>query len=109
MKAWAQRNPTAVMALFAHNGLVYYESALTEPLTESDKIAELWKVVPKNQDNITYTTKLLALQDGIAVVNWRMSRTLLPSGAPQQIDGIFELHFDKQGLCNYFRQWRTVA
>ena len=106
---WINRDPEAVMSLFSHDDLRYYESALGEPITSWEKVLDLWKVVPTNQDEITFSYTLLSITDTSAIENWTMTRTLLPSGERQKIDGIFQLKFNgRENLCTYFKQWRTT-
>ena len=106
-KAWSERNPQAAASLFSKD-CKYYESALGEPCENWDAILKLWSVVPENQRDVTFDFKIIAIEENAGIVNWRVERTLLPSNEKQLIDGIYEISLNGQGLCTYFKQWRTV-
>lgn len=102
--AWVNRDPKATVQLFSNN-VKYYESVLEEPFESKEEVYELWKVVPSNQDNVSFEYKIISVPEGI--VNWKVKRTLLPSNKCQIIDGIFQIKLDSNGLCCFFKQWRT--
>jgi hypothetical protein len=86
----------------------YYEFAYGKPCKSWNDILKLWSVVPKNQKDVTFDFEILAVSDNTCIVNWGVSRTLIPSEKKQFIDGIFQISLNKEGLCNFFKQWRTV-
>ena|SRR3989338_1447970 len=106
-KAWSARNPKAAASLFSKD-CKYYESVFVEPCKNWDDILKLWLIVPKNQKNVTFEFKLISISDNVGIANWKVTRTLLPSNEKQLVDGIFQVSLNKQGLCNYFKQWRAV-
>lgn len=106
-KAWSGRNPEEAASLFSKD-CRYYESVFEEPCKSWDGILKLWLVVPKNQKNVTFDFEIIAVSDELGIANWRVTRTLLPSGEKQLIDGIYKISLNEQGLCNYFKQWRAV-
>jgi len=105
-ESWSRRNPKTA-SLFSRD-CKYYESALGEPCKSWDDIFKLWLVVPENQKDVAFNFQIIAFSDNTCAANWRVTRTLLPSKEKQIIDGIFQISLNKQGLCNYFKQWRTV-
>ena len=107
-EAWKRRDVDALMSLFAKEGITYYENSLLEPVKNWELIKDLWDEVPNNQKDISYWSEILSSTNDRTIINWKVSRTLVPSGIRQEIDGIFDVKFDKHGLCNYFNQWRTV-
>ena len=68
----------------------------------------LWGVVPTNQKDIALDFKVLATSGNTGVANWRMTRTLVPSGKRQRVDGIFLVTLENNGLCSLFKQWRVT-
>ena len=104
--AWSSRDNKAAASLFTKN-CSYYESALEKPCNNWSYILKLWSIVPKNQKNVVFKFKILAISDKFGIVNWKVERILLPSNEKQVIDGIFQISLDKNGLCTFFKQWRT--
>lgn len=84
----------------------YYENPIDEPCANFDEIVKLWEVVEENQKDITYSYEIVAYNDEVAIVNWQMKRTFIPTNAVQNIDGIFEVSVNDEGKCTLFKQWR---
>jgi len=106
-KAWVNLDPKNAVNLFSKD-VEYYESALKVPCQNWDEVFDLWKVIPTNQKDVAFSYDILAISRNLCVVNWRVERTQLPQSTKQKIDGIFVLRLNEDGLCNYFKQWRTV-
>ncbi len=106
-EAWSNLDAESAANLFSKD-VEYYESALANPCENWDKVYELWKVIPINQKEVNFDFNILATSDNLCVANWRIKRTLLPQNTKQKIDGIFVFKLNENGLCNYFKQWRTV-
>lgn len=106
-KAWSERDPKAAASLFSED-CIYYESVFEEPCKNWDGILKLWQAVPLSQKDIKFNFKIVAFSGDVCVANWKVSRTLLPSMEKQIIDGIFQISLNEQGLCNYFKQWRSL-
>ncbi len=106
-RAWCNRNPEEAVNLFSKD-VEYYESVFEKPCKNWDAVYKLWKIVPKNQKNITFNFKIISTSGNLAVANWKVKRTFLPSNEQQNIDGIFIIKLNNNGICNYFKQWRTV-
>ena len=84
----------------------YYENPLDNPCSTFEEIEKLWEVVEENQKDIEYTYEILCYNEDVCIVNWKMKRLFIPNNTIQSIDGIFEIKLNKDGLCNYFKQWR---
>ena len=84
----------------------YYENPIDGPCESFENIIKLWEVVPDNQKDITYTFEILAYNEKTCIINWQMERMLIPTNEKQQIDGLFQISLDDNGLCIYFKQWR---
>jgi len=105
--AWSKRDPEAAASLFSKD-CKYFESVFEPPCADWDAIHKLWLIVPNNQKDVTFEFEIIGFSDVFCIANWKVSRTLVPSGEKQLIDGIFQISLDKSGLCNYFKQWRSV-
>jgi len=109
MKSWKDRDPDRVMSLFDTSKLTYFESAVKPPMTNWNKVYDLWKVVPNNQKDIKISSDIVVSNNSFGVVHWTLSRFFIPTSTYQHIDGIFIISLNKKGLCTYFNQWRSVA
>jgi len=106
-EAWTERDPHQAANLFSKD-VEYYESVFDSPCENWDKVLNLWKVVPTNQKDVTFDFEIIATKNDLAVANWKVTRTLLPTNQKQIIEGIFVIKLNDEGRCNYFKQWRAV-
>jgi len=106
MSAWKTRDVEVVMETIAQD-CEYYETVFDRPCETFDDIKKLWKVVPTNQSDIEYSYKILAQDNESCIVNFFVTRKLLPSGVIQDVDGIFQISVDENNKCTFFKQWRS--
>lgn len=104
---WCNLDPVGAANLFSKD-VIYYESVFEKSCANWEEVFALWKLVPNNQKNISYHFEILSTSGDLAIANWQLSRILLPSNKNQLINGIFLIKLNKDGLCNYFKQWRTI-
>lgn len=107
-KAWMALDPKSASELFSKD-VVYYESALNAPCKSWEEVRNLWEVIPSNQKNVMFHFEILSATEKGCFANWQVERTLLPQNTQQKIDGIFLFRLNAEGLCSYFKQWRTVG
>ena len=106
-KAWSDLDPQTAANLFAKD-VEYYESTLKDPIESWDRVLDLWKIIPNNQKDVSFRFKIISTTGNLCVANWWVERTLLPQNIKQKIDGIFVFKLNEDGLCDYFKQWRTA-
>jgi hypothetical protein len=106
-EAWIERDPQKAANLFSKD-VEYYESVFDSPCGSWNEVLNLWKVVPINQNQVTFNFEIIALAKDFAVANFKVTRVILPTNKKQAIDGIFIIKLNNEGLCNYFKQWRSV-
>lgn len=104
-KAWENRDPQAAASLFAEN-VQYYESPFSDPCANWDEVLQLWLVVPNNQKDVQFQHDVLMVKNNLGVAHWKVSRTRLPGNEREDIDGIFLVSLNDDGLCTLFKQWR---
>jgi len=107
MTAWKKQDVGVVMKTISKN-CKYYETVFDEPCSSFEDIRKLWEVIPKNQKNIEFDFKIILSNDEFCIVNFFVNRTLIPSGIVQNINGIFQISLDENGLCSFFKQWRSI-
>ena len=102
-EAWSERNPQKAASLFSKD-VEYYESVFDKPCASWNEVYELWKVVPESQKDVTFEHELIAVNDNLAVANWKVTRTTIPANQKQKFDGVFVIKLNSEGLRNYFKQ-----
>lgn len=105
MNSWKELNWKRTLNTLDKN-VKYYENPLDPPCKDFIEVTNLWNVVADNQKDINYQYKILSYTDELCIINWQMTRTLIPSNIRQQIDGIFQISVNEEGKCTYFKQWR---
>lgn len=105
MESWKKLEGEKTCDLLA-NKLKYFENPIDKPCVTKEQVIPLWSVVKENQKDISYKFDILFEDDKSCVCHWIMTRTMVKTNEKQNIDGIFEIKLDKNGLCNYFKQWR---
>lgn len=107
-QGWVDRDPDAVMAVIAKEGLQYYETAFGESTTDWNAVKKLWGIVPENQKDVTFWFETLMADGDKILAHVKVTREMVPSGEKQDIDAAFVFGFDAENKINYFRQWRAV-
>ena len=84
----------------------YYENPIDEPCSTFDDVINLWNVVGDNQKDIKYKYEIVSFNEKTCIINWQMTRTMTKNNVKQEIDGIFQISLNEEGLCTFFKQWR---
>lgn len=105
-KAWTNLDPQNAANLFSKD-VEYYESALEKPCENWNKVFDLWQIIPNNQKDVNFNFEIINTSEKLCIANWQVKRISLPQNTKQKINGIFVFKLNKNGLCNYFKQWRT--
>lgn len=102
--AWVQKNPEAVLMLLAEKFL-YYETPFTKPFTTKKEIHLLWQEVPKSQKDIRFSHEILSVIKNTAIAHWKASFTRIKNNKKANLDGIFLITLNQEGLCTLFKMW----
>lgn len=105
MDSWKKLDYKKTLSIISKD-VKYYENPIDNPCSSFEEVVKLWEIVQDNQKDIEYKYDILSYTEDVCIVNWQMSRTLMPSNVKQEIDGIFQISLDENGLCKYFKQWR---
>lgn len=103
-QAWVKRDPEAALKLFASDAR-YYETPFDAPLVGRAAIGRYWQHVSESQENISFKATPLAIVTSACIARWRAKFTRIPNGTRVELDGVFLLKFDSQGLCVELREW----
>ena len=69
---------------------------------------ELWQKDLKNQEDVHFSYDIITVNRELGVAHWDASFTRVSSGVRDELDGVFVVSLDDQGLCTEFRQWWVV-
>ena len=105
MDSWKNLEGEKTCDLMAEN-LEYFENPIDKPLTNKEDVKPLWKIVPDNQKDISYSGNILFENEDSCIYHFKMKRTIVSTNKVQEIDGVFEIKLDENNLLTYFKQWR---
>ena len=105
MESWKNLDWKKTLELLSKD-VKYYENPIDKPCANFDEVTNLWSIVGNNQKDIDYKFQIISFNEDICIINWQMTRVMTNTNARQEIDGIFQITLDDNGLCSYFKQWR---
>ncbi len=103
-RAWSQRDPDAMTALFA-SGATYREDPFGAATNGRDAIRADWVDIAKHQKDIHFSYEVLSANQQRGVAHWAASFVRRPSKEVVQLDGILMATFNAAGQCTEFREW----
>lgn len=103
-RASAENNVQDSANLFAESA-AYYETPFAEPLCGRDAIFRYWEIGAQTLRDKVSTFEILAVQGQRGIARWRSSFIVIESGERLELDCLFVVDFDGQGLCRTFREW----
>ena len=96
---WIEKNPLKAASLF-QNTTYYQETPFDVAYTTYDEILEEWQGI-KNQEIKELSFSILAIDGDVAIVEWKFV-------SDQEYDGIYEIKFNENQECIYFKSWEMV-
>lgn len=102
--AWVSLDPDAAADLCTED-VMYYEDPLQPPHSGRDAVRKIWADVPTSQKDVKITTTILMMQDNQAIARWHATFMRVPSNAKAELDGIYSITLNDEGLCKEFHQW----
>lgn len=79
----------------------YQETPFMKPYTTIEEINQEWQHV-KNENIQNIEIKLLAIDGNIVIAEWLLKQN------NQEYDGIYEIKFNNNLECIYFKSWEMV-
>ena len=105
MESWKELDWKRTLKTLDKN-IEYCENPIDAPCKSFEDVISLWNVVADNQKNIDYKYEIILFDDKTCIINWQMTRTMTSDDSKQEIDGIFQISLNEEGLCTFFKQWR---
>ena len=97
---WFRKDIDRAVSLFTKTTF-YQETPFMKPYTTFQEISDEWQHVKEEQiDGIDII--LLAVDKNIAIAEWKLKQN------GQEYDGIYEIHFNDNLECIYFKSWEMM-
>ncbi|MEX2125086.1 MAG: nuclear transport factor 2 family protein [Woeseia sp.] len=103
-KAWEARSVEAASQLFSEEAL-YFETPYAVPFRGREGIGSYWSKVTEDQRDVDFEAEALGFVGTVGVAKWSARFTLASSGTAVELNGVFLLEFDDDGLCSRLREW----
>ena len=97
---WFNKDIESAVSLFSKTTF-YQETPFMNPYTKLDEIREEWQHI-KNENIQNIELKVLAIDDHILIAQWVLKQNDI------DYDGIYEIKFDKNLDCIYFKSWEMM-
>lgn len=94
---WFNKDVEKASSLFTKTTL-YQETPFMNSFNTFEEVSNEWKRI-KEQDIKEITFKILAIDNNTLIVNWIFKRDIT------EFDGIYEIKFDNNLDCMYFKCW----
>lgn len=99
-KYWFNKEIDKAVSLFK-NTIFYQETPFMKPYTNINEINQEWQHV-KKEDIHKIELKILAIDGHTVIVQWYLEQN------EKIYDGIYEIKFNKNKECVYFKSWEMV-
>ncbi len=103
VEAWLTGDINAIKALFSECE-AYYESPFCEAVTGEKEIEGLWLDIVHQKD-INLVVDTIAQDDKKAALHWYLKYRDDRDDNVYEMDGTYEIAFNENGKCCYFKQW----
>lgn len=103
-QAWRERSPALAAELFSED-CSYFETPFEAPATGRKGVKDYWQAVPDGQVDIEFESRVIAVQAQTVIAQWTASFTRIANRARVELDGVFLLEFNDEGLCRTLREW----
>lgn len=97
---WFNKNVENAVSLF-NKTTFYQETPFMKPYTTIEEIGKEWQHV-KNEKIKNIQIKLLAIDGNTIIAEWLLEQN------DQEYDGIYEIKFNDNLECIYFKSWEMI-
>lgn len=97
---WFNKDVENAVSLF-NKTTFYQETPFMKPYTTFEEINEEWKHI-KNEKIKNIQIKLLAIDGNTIIAEWLLEQN------DQEYDGIYEIKFNDNLECIYFKSWEMI-
>ena len=99
-KYWINKDTESAVSLFTKTTF-YQETPFMKPYTTLEEINKEWQHI-KNENIQNIDIKLLAVDGYTVIAEWLLKQN------EQEFDGIYEIKFNNNLECVYFKSWEMM-
>ena len=103
-EAWETRDPAGAGALFTEHAS-YRETPFDPPFEGRSAIEGYWARVTAGQQDVRFSSSVLACADADGVCRWQAVFLAVPAGDRIEVDGIFRCRFAEEAMDERFEEW----
>lgn len=103
-QAWEEADAERAAALFDPQ-VSYQENPFDPPIQGFEAVRRYWQENLATQRAVKFEGRVLAVDDEVAVVNWRVGFVRVPGGEYVRLDGVSVGHFGAEGKPVLWREW----
>lgn len=104
--AWKTKDFESISKIFSDTK-EYWESPFLQPVSGENEIYKCWAEIVY-QEKITLDIDILAIEKENAILHWFLEYTDARDAQVYVMDGIYQLKFNKNGKCIFFKQWWVI-
>jgi hypothetical protein len=104
---WKNHNLDGILTLFKKT-VEYYEGPFSSPVSSLDDISDLWQET-KYQNIEQLNIDMIAFEQGKCAMHWYLKYMDNRDGNIYEMDGTYEVRFNAEGDCVFFKQWWVMA
>lgn len=97
---WINKDIEGAVSLFTKTTF-YQETPFMKPYTTIEEINQEWQHI-KNENIEKIEIKLLAIDDYTVIAEWILKQN------DEEFDGIYEIKFNANLECVYFKSWEMI-
>lgn len=97
---WFSKDINKVVSLF-NKTTFYQETPFMKPYTNIKEINKEWQHI-KNENIQSIEIKLLAMDNYTVIAEWLLKQN------DEEYDGIYEIKFNENLECTYFKSWEMI-
>ena len=97
---WFSKDINKAVSLF-NKTTFYQETPFMKPYTNIKEINEEWQHI-KNENIQSIEIKLLAIDNYTVIAEWLLKQN------DEEYDGIYEIRFNENLECIYFKSWEMI-
>ncbi|MCI8620726.1 MAG: hypothetical protein HFJ50_02690 [Clostridia bacterium] len=97
---WFSKDINNVVSLF-NKTTFYQETPFMKPYTNIKEINKEWQYI-KNENIQSIEIKLLAIDNHTVIAEWILKQN------DEEYDGIYEIKFNENLECTYFKSWEMI-
>ncbi|MBQ8193504.1 MAG: hypothetical protein IJZ46_05485 [Bacilli bacterium] len=99
-ESWFNKDIEGAVSLF-NKTTFYQETPFMIPYATIEEITEEWQHI-KNENIQNIQFKILAIDEYVAIVEWILIQN------DEEYDGIYEIKFNENLECIYFKSWEMI-